>query len=291
MELSNNIPTGKQSKKFIADSIYELKSELKNIIEISSQEKSDETTTENVINSARNAQSIAENILAFFSENTDKTESSSHDSEISSETYSGKHESKNIIDTKKGMMFFSNDKSEYLNILEIMYNDGKKQMDGLKKCIEEKDFKTYINKLYSLKSISSNIGAKPLYKIIKAHENAYKNYDFEFINKNFSILIKKFKATLCEIQKILYKENIFPHNETDYSTEYNHTGVMFMKAAEYIDRFDIDSAKSELEAIYNSDDTDWIQKQVIKRAVGMIESSCYQDTRNLVIALARGEKI
>lgn len=288
MNLSNNIPTGKQNKKFIADSVYELKSELKNIIQISSQDKPDETSAENIINSARNAQSIAENILSAVSENTD---SISQNTENSSETYSGKHESKNIIDTKKGLMFFSNDKSEYLNILEIMYNDGKKQIEILKKCIGEKDFKTYINKLYSLKSIASNIGAKPLYKIIKAHENAYKNYDFEFINKNFSILVKKFETTLIEIQKILYKENIFPHNETDYSTEYNHMGVMFMKTAEYIDRFDIDSAKSELEAIYNSDETDWIQKQVIKRAVGMIENSCYQDTRNLVIALARGEKI
>jgi HPt (histidine-containing phosphotransfer) domain-containing protein len=162
----------------------------------------------------------------------------------------------------------------------------------MKDCIDRQDFKSYINEIYSLKSISANIGAKSLSKIVQTHESAYNSQDYDFIISNFSMLADTYQKVISEIKIILCSETIFndkPETE-NYSENYSNTGIALIKAAEFIDNFEIQSAKSQLEKLFDSDETDWIKKQVIKRAIKMIDNCCYQDTRNLVIAMAEGEK-
>lgn len=198
-----------------------------------------------------------------------------------------------IIDIDKGMMFFSDSKKEYLDILNVIYNDGYKKISDIKDYIKNNQFDKYISEIHVLKSICSNIGAHSLTKITKAHEYAYSQNDFEFINHNFSILIKKYEQILNEIKNILSSEGITEKTDAkkDFSKKYNSIGIILMQTADYIDNFDAQSAKSELEKLLEFNNIDWIKKQVIKRAINMISDCCYQDVKNLAVAMAEGEKI
>lgn len=199
--------------------------------------------------------------------------------------------SKNIIDTKKGMIFFSDNKDEYLDILNVVYNDGYERIACIEECIHSGNYRQYATEIHALKSISVNIGASSLAKIVNAHEYACRHDDFEFIRRNFNILIRKYAKTLSDIKNILIDEGKIKNSSCKNTlSEYNKTGISLIKIADFIDDFDASSAITELNKLLESDDIDWIKKCVIKRAVEMMNDCRYQDVKNLASAMAEGEK-
>lgn len=210
---------------------------------------------------------------------------------LSSEKKEYSEPSKNIIDIKKGMIFFSDNKDEYLDILNVIYNDGYERIACIEECIHSGNYRQYATEIHALKSISVNIGAVSLAKIVNAHEYACRHDDFEFIRRNFNILIKKYAKTLSDIKNILIAEGRIKNGSSENTlSEYNQTGISLIKIAGFIDNFDAKSAGAELNRLLESDDIDWIKKCVIKRAVEMMNDCRYQDVKNLASAMAEGEK-
>lgn len=274
----NKEKTDKTRNQFITSISCEIQPLLNTIIELSETllksnlSNEQKSNVENIKNSGISINNFLKDMLETC--NTETKTSASH--------------KKNIIDVNKGMIFFSDSTDEYFNILKAVCNDGERQLETMKNCLEKQDFKGYMNEIYSLKSISANIGSESLSKILKVNESAYNRHDYDFIVNNFSMLADAYENVLKEIKNILCSEKNFTEHQK--FNRYSNTGISLMKTAEFIDDFEVQSAKSELENLLESNETDWIKKQVIKRAISMLNNCCYQDTKNLVIAMAEGEK-
>ncbi|MGN0605858.1 MAG: sensor histidine kinase [Oscillospiraceae bacterium] len=201
--------------------------------------------------------------------------------------------SENIININKGIIYFSGNMDEYLDILSAIYSDSLEHKTALSNVSSITHMDKYINRLISFKSIAKLIGADKFTRIIKANEYSYNHQDYDFINNNLNIVISVYNETMSEINKLLIEngrntnvpEPDIPENQ------YTDTGVSLMKAAYFIDNFNAESARNELEKLIDSDETDWIKKEVIKRAVKMLSDCCYQEVKNLAVAMAEGEKI
>lgn len=196
------------------------------------------------------------------------------------------------MECDKGMQYFTDDE-EYLSVLEAVYEDGYDRIAYMKNHMINGDIDKYINELYSVKSIAENIGAISFSVIIFASITAYKNNDFTYVKNNFNIIIKKYEAVLSEINNTITKKfgSDRNKNKNDYSSEYNHTGAALMKISDYIDNFNAVEAENEIIKMLEFENVDWIKKQVLKRTLRLLSDSCYQDVKNIVVAMARGEKL
>ncbi len=196
------------------------------------------------------------------------------------------------LECDKGMQYFADDE-EYLSVLEAVYEDGYDRIAYMKNHMINGDIDKYINELYSVKSIAENIGAISFSVIIFASITAYKNNDLTYVKNNFNIIIKKYEAVLSEINNTITKKfgSDRNKNKNDYSSEYNHTGAALMKISDYIDNFNAVEAENEIIKMLEFENVDWIKKQVLKRTLRLLSDSCYQDVKNIVVAMARGEKL
>ncbi len=253
-----------------------------------------ETQTENKGSSNSNA--VSDKAVS-----SDNNSDNSKDNNISNNTINNTVTNQNstivqssakVLDTEQGMKYFA-EKSEYLEILKVACNDGYSRLAYMKNFVIKGSFDKYINELYSLKSIATNIGAMAFIKLAETTINAYKNKNFSYITDNFNFLIQSYEDVLRQAEKTLTKNGISykDKNETDYSKEYNHTGEVLMKVADFIDDFDAASAENEIIRLLEFKNVDWIKKQVLKRTHKLFKDSCYQDVKNIVIAMARGEKL
>ncbi len=196
------------------------------------------------------------------------------------------------LECDKGMQYFTNNE-EYVSVLEAVYEDGYDRIAYMKKYMTNGDIDKYINELHSIKTIAENIGAVSFSIMISASITAHKNNDITYVKNNFNIIIKKYESVLSEINNTITKKfgSDRNKNKKDYSAEYNNTGATLMKISDYIDNFNSIEAESEIIKMLELENVDWIKKQVLKRTLKLLSDSCYQDVKNIVIAMARGEKL
>lgn len=201
--------------------------------------------------------------------------------------------SENLININQGIIYFSGNMEEYLDILSAIYSDSFQKTDNCANVTEIHNIERYINILTSFKSIAKLIGAEKLVRIIKANEYAYSCQDYGFIRNNLPIVINVYNETMQKINSLLIENgrNVTRPEPNIPEDQYTVAGVSFLKAAYYIDNFNIIAAKNELEKLIDSDEIDWIKSEVVKRALNLISNCCYQEVKNLVVALAKGEKI
>jgi len=107
------------------------------------------------------------------------------------------------IDINAGLAKCDNNISDYLDILEIVYETSDEKMDEILKLIEEKNYEDYTIKVHALKSVAANIGAHGLFTMCKVHELAGKNGQNSFLESNYEALIKLYKELVANIGETL----------------------------------------------------------------------------------------
>lgn len=98
--------------------------------------------------------------------------------------------------------------AEYMELLDLYYNEGKGKIKEISDAYAVEDWKNYSIFTHGLKSSSANIGANVLSERAKKHEFASKdieNVDVGFIKEDFEGLIHDYEEVLNEAHRVLDK--------------------------------------------------------------------------------------
>lgn len=107
------------------------------------------------------------------------------------------------VNVKSALEQHTGTMSDYVDILNLYYLDGKKKIPYLGELVEKGDFKNYRIEVHALKSASANIGAIALSEKAKALENAATSEDKDFIFANAEEFVQDLDALLNIISKVL----------------------------------------------------------------------------------------
>jgi len=108
----------------------------------------------------------------------------------------------NGVDTEKGVELFGGDVAAYMNIIQVVYDDGVKKVKRMRQLLKEKDYTNYTIEAHALKSVCAGIAAYPLSEYAKTHEMAGKEGRYEYIDIDGDNLIAEYERLI---------ENIEPH--------------------------------------------------------------------------------
>ncbi len=113
------------------------------------------------------------------------------------------------VDVRSAFKLHGCTQAEYLELLELYYNEGMGKIEDIKNAYENKDWKNYEILTHGLKSSSANMGANILSENAKKHEFASKdpeNVDINFIDQDYPQLISKYQKVLNEAKRVLEKQ-------------------------------------------------------------------------------------
>ena len=134
------------------------------------------------------------------------------------------------VDTEKGVELFSGDVSAYMNIIQVVYDDGMKKVEKMKQLLKEKDYTNYTIEAHALKSVCAGIAAYPLSEHAKSHEMAGKEGRHEYIDIDGDNLIAEYEQLL---------ENIEPHVTVQKVEEIKEAvNAVALEKEEYINRIE-----------------------------------------------------
>lgn len=112
----------------------------------------------------------------------------------------------NGISIVKAMENHNGTLDDYLELLDLYYNDGMKKVSFLRELVECENWDRYRIETHGLKSASANIGAMTISDMAKQHEYAASDKDYSFIKRHFEEFINTFKAQLEDINEVLIKK-------------------------------------------------------------------------------------
>ncbi|MBP5160306.1 MAG: response regulator [Lachnospiraceae bacterium] len=89
-----------------------------------------------------------------------------------------------------------------VNLLKIVYADGKKKLPLIEKYREEGDIANYTIEVHALKTTCANIGYREMSEKAKALEAAGRNEDRETIDRDTPEILKEYEELLSDIEKL-----------------------------------------------------------------------------------------
>lgn len=107
------------------------------------------------------------------------------------------------IDEFLGLSYFSNQKSDYEDILKIFRENGIEKISVLQTAYEAKDWKTYLIHVHALKSTALNIGAAQLSMLAKELEEAAREEHTDEIEQKHETMLQQYRLVLDDIGTIL----------------------------------------------------------------------------------------
>ena len=155
------------------------------------------------------------------------------------------------VDTSIGIANCGGQLEDYLNVLEIAYNYGEKQLNELYQLHEQKDYKNYTIKVHSMKSMSRNLGAVAISDMAKAQEEAGNKNDPAYIDEHMQSLLDAYRSLLRNIESVLCHYGYLTVSEnTDIELLPEDTiQLIFLKIHQYIDAFDFTKIFDLLEEV------------------------------------------
>lgn len=155
------------------------------------------------------------------------------------------------VDTSIGIANCGGQLEDYLNVLEIAYNYGEKQLNELYQLHEQKDYKNYTIKVHSMKSMSRNLGAVAISDMAKAQEEAGNKNDPAYIDEHMQSLLDAYRSLLRNIESVLRHYGYLTVSEnTDIELLPEDTiQLIFLKIHQYIDAFDFTKIFDLLEEV------------------------------------------
>jgi len=109
------------------------------------------------------------------------------------------------IDVEKGITMTGGQHENYLEILKIYYEDGRKKLNELKDCIERNDMELYQLHLHAIKGVSGSIGADDISKAAEKLELAEEQGDIDFILENHPRFLVELETLLDNIYPVVKK--------------------------------------------------------------------------------------
>ena len=95
---------------------------------------------------------------------------------------------------------------DYMNLLELFYEDGKEKVLEIEQMVNREDWENYRIETHALKSAAINIGAENLSAEAKEHEMAAKAGEYDFIKHKYQGLMANYRFVLSEIERVLQKK-------------------------------------------------------------------------------------
>ncbi len=104
------------------------------------------------------------------------------------------------VDVERGIGLFGGDRGAYMNILQVIYEDGQKKVKRFRELLEAKDYTNYTIEAHALKGVCASIAAYALSEHAKAHEMAGKEERYEYIDGDADQLLLEYEALLQAIE-------------------------------------------------------------------------------------------
>ncbi len=104
------------------------------------------------------------------------------------------------VDVEKGISLFGGDRKAYMNILQVIYQDGQKKLIRFQELLNAKDYTNYTIEAHALKGVCASVAAYPLSEHAKAHEMAGKEGRYDFIDGDAEQLLIEYEQLLQAIQ-------------------------------------------------------------------------------------------
>lgn len=109
----------------------------------------------------------------------------------------------------------------YMEVLEIVLNHGREQIEQLRSLQEQKNYTDYTIRVHALKSTAANIGATEIAEMAKRQEMMGKQGDYEEIDGSMQIMLEKYEVLLGYIGDLLGRQEIQGSEEiTKQQTEH-----------------------------------------------------------------------
>ncbi len=148
------------------------------------------------------------------------------------------------IDVRNGIQN-SGSLDAYMPLLKIFYESMDENADVIQGLYDEGDIKNYTIKVHALKSSARLIGAAEFGKMAQSLENAGKNGDMDYINKNHAPFLKEFAKFKDPLSKVFTEGEASDKPEADMELM---SGVYeeIKHAAEAMDSDTLESIFSEM---------------------------------------------
>ena len=107
------------------------------------------------------------------------------------------------VDTKSGIDFVGGSLCNYLEILHIYYEDGKRKCETLHQHLKQQDIDSFRTEIHAVKSTSATIGANDISMIAEKLETAANCGHMMWIKQNAGKFILDYQNLLQQIEQVL----------------------------------------------------------------------------------------
>ena len=156
------------------------------------------------------------------------------------------------VDVNKGIMSTGGSIENYLETLEVFYEDGLNKIRELTESLDAGNINFYTIQIHALKSASASIGAIELSNAAKDLEMAGKQKDIKYIEKHNSVFISDLKSLLGGINSVLpaRKESI---KEKSVSVDRESLNLKLNELKNALEEFDAGKMHKTIEDIMKYD--------------------------------------
>ena len=110
------------------------------------------------------------------------------------------------VDVAVGVQYCNNDREFYVDVLRIFYEDADTQLAELQKLWQEKDYKSYIIQIHSLKTQLLNIGYTSLAEEARALEFAGKEERYGYVEDNLDAFIMAYNDFKKQLEVVFLSQ-------------------------------------------------------------------------------------
>lgn len=157
------------------------------------------------------------------------------------------------VNIHDGITYCGGKIENYLEILQIMYQESQNQLITLNKHYESKDWKNFTILAHAMKGSCYNIGAKSLGDIAKALETAGKNEDISYISSVLQAFENEYRKLLQTFMNVFRKYNLTDESSPDTDTS-NQVEAILTDFKKAVADYDFASATALLEKAHTAPD-------------------------------------
>lgn len=107
------------------------------------------------------------------------------------------------LEISEGIVFCGGHLADYLSVLQLVCQNGEKQLEELKKLQQQGNYADYTIQIHGLKGSMRSIGAKKLASLAKAQEMAGKAGDYAYIDAATEEFQQAYRLLLEQLQPVL----------------------------------------------------------------------------------------
>jgi len=182
------------------------------------------------------------------------------------------------VNVKAGIHYSGGNVDQYLETLNIFYNDCLKKIEDIQKAVMSSDYKNFAIGIHALKSALANIGASELSFAAKTLEEAANEENYEYINDYIESFISILQKLLGKIEKNLYK---YRKSQTTELMDVNLLFSELKKLKKAIDDMNAGIFNKIIENLKNKSHTDNINASINNISDKILEGE-YEEASQLI---------